>query len=263
MDRDMDRSDSFRQRVLLERLTPLDAAARPNLVFLDAPDLSFAPDESEEAALRRMVGVLGDAVGSFFQLYSVYENTIVSFKMSRRYPWRDDEIAKTGHLGMVWFAFVNQCGLFRDKAKSFFNAYNRAMQASERDRDVVDVASKLRLIDEALGEQVRARGGSFHDWYVEHSGAMHLELPDLVDSAGKLDSALGKLEGYYGPAQSALSADIESAVVVMEDILIAALDREIPALIAAIGAFNAHVDMLKDLQTLKDGRTLKHEGPAR
>jgi hypothetical protein len=111
---------------------------------------------------------------------------------------------------------------------------------------MIDVAAKLKLIDKKLGKQIRARGASFHEWYVEHTSVRHFATIEIINSARKMDGPLGDVEGHYSDAKFFLSTEIKQAIMFMEDFLITILDDDISYFIELIGHFNLLVKRLSD-----------------
>ncbi|HWG05811.1 MAG TPA: hypothetical protein VG271_12430 [Beijerinckiaceae bacterium] len=235
----------FHEEQIRGRLKPLLDAASPNLVYLGEPDLSWLPDRSEAIELRAETILLGSTVNAFLQLYAVYDNAIVTFKMSRRFPWRQDEIEKSRHLALVWFQFISQCYLFKENAKLFANYYNRAVKVFHRDDETIDIASLLKRIEKNLGRQIHARGSSMRKWYVEHESVEHLEAIDVVDATERVDSPLGDIGEHYDDAKALLGAEIQEAITFMEQCLLGMLDANIGVLIEIVGVFDSAVATLK------------------
>jgi hypothetical protein len=234
----------FREDEIFERLKPLIYVAQPTLVFVDRPDLSFISDSAVKAKVHSAVVLLGAVITAFLQLHSVYEDAIITFKMSRRFPWRKSEMKKSRHLGLVWFQFINQCYLFEEKVKLFSNCYNRAFKAFGRKGKMIDVAAKLKLVEKNLGKQIRARGASFHEWYEQHAGVRHFEMIEIINSPKRVDGPLGDIEGHYSDAKFFLSMEIREAIVFMENFLISIFDDNIEPFIELVRQFNSYVQKL-------------------
>ena len=230
---------TFDARQIRERLLPLINAARHNLRYFNEPDLGHVADPSLAAELRISIGLLGAAVRAFFRLYSVYEATIVTLKMSRRSPWHEDEIPRARHLELVWFQFVSQCALFREQAKRFGNRYNRVMR--DFGRPVIDVAAVLGTIEAGLEKHIRARGSSMNEWYVERSDLEQFDAIDIVNAVERADSPLGKVDEYYDDARSFLTAEIEDGLAFMEEFLVATIDDQIAALLDTIAILDSRM----------------------
>lgn len=229
----------FRDRQIRERLQPLIRAARHDLRYFNEPDLGHVADRGLAAELRNSIGLLGAAVRGFFRLYSVYEGAIVTLKMSRRSPWDEDEIPKSRHLELVWFQFVSQCALFREQAKRFGNRYNRVMR--DFGRPIIDVAAVLRTIEAGLEKQIRARGSSMNEWYVERSDLGQFDAIDIVDAVERADSPLGRIDEYYDDARSFLVAEIEDGLAFMEEFLVATIDGQVTALLETIAVLDSRM----------------------
>lgn len=235
----------FREDDIYARLTPLALAARPSLIVIDPPDLSLISDVALRESLRSALAALGATTTAFLQLHSVYEDTIITFRMSRRFPWQKAEMKKSRHLSLVWFQFINQCYLFREKTKLFANNYNRAITIFRQNERAIDVATKLKLIDKKLGKQIRARGASLHEWYEEHIGVRQLAAIEIINLAGEADGPLPDIEGHYRDVKFFLGADIKQAITFMEDFLFSILDYEINWLIEIIGKVNRILALAK------------------
>jgi hypothetical protein len=239
-----------RDQQIRERTAPLISAARHSLQYFNEPDLRNVTDQGAAAALRSSIRLLGSAARAFFRLYSVYDATIVTLKMSRRSPWNDHEISKSRHLELVWFQFVSQCALFREQAKRFGNRYNRVM--NDFGRATINVASTLKTIDESLEKHIRARGWSMNEWYVERSDIDQFDAIEIVDAVERADSPLGTVEGHYDAANDFLGAEIEGTIAFMEEFLIATLDNQVGPLMETIAILDSRMNGLKAGARLSD-----------
>lgn len=234
----------FREDQIIDRLIPLLEIARPNLIYLEPPEFSFVPNQTLRDQLRRANWLLGRALTAFLQLYSVYEQTIITFRMSRRCPWRKGEIKKSQHLGLVWFQFINQCYLFKEKTKLFANCYNEAVTFLGHKGETIDVAAQLKLINKEIGDQIRARGESFHEWYVAHTHVRHFAAIEIINASKRIDGPLGNVEGHYSDAKFFLSSDVKQAILFMENCLIAIIDNNFKFFIRLIEAYNTTIQGL-------------------
>jgi hypothetical protein len=232
-----------REQQIRERIAPLLNAARHSLQYFNEPDLRYVADRGVAAELRSSIRSLGSAARAFFRLYSVYDATIVTFKMSRRSPWNDDEISKFRHLELVWFQFVSQCALFREQAKRFGNRHNRVM--NDFGRATINVASSLKTIDESLEKHIRARGWSMNEWYVERSDIDQFDAIEIVNAVERADSPLGTIDGHYDAAKNFLGAEIEDTIAFMEEFLVATLDNQVGPLMETIAILDSRLNELK------------------
>jgi hypothetical protein len=239
-----------RDQQIRERIVPLKNAAHHSLLYFKEPDLRYVTDRSVEAELRTSIKSLGSAARAFFRLYSVYEATIVTLKMSRRSPWPDGEISKSRHLELVWFQFVSQCALFREQAKRFGNRYNRVM--NDFGRATINVASTLKTIDESLEKHIRARGWSMNEWYVERSDIDQFDAIEIVDAVERADSPLGTVDGHYDAAKDFLGVEIEDAIAFMEEFLIATLDNQVGPVMETIAILDSRTNELKAGASVSD-----------
>jgi hypothetical protein len=233
----------LRDRQIRERVAPLINAARDSLQYFNEPDLGYVTDRGVAAELRSSIRLLGSAARAFFRLYSVYDATIVTLKMSRQSPWNDNEISQSRHLELVWFQFVSECALFREQAKRFGNRYNRVMR--DFGRATINVASTLKTIDESLEKHIRARGWSMNEWYVERSDIDQFDAIEIVDAAERADSPLGTIEGHYNAAKDFLGAEIKDTIAFMEEFLIATLDNQVGPLMETIAILDSRMSELK------------------
>ena len=232
-----------RDQQIRERILPLKTASRVSLLYFNEPDLRDVTDRGVAAELRNSIKSLGSAARAFFRLYSVYDATLVTLKMSRRSPWADAEISKSRHLELVWLQFVSQCALFREQAKRFGNRYNRVM--NDFDRATINVAAILKTIDESLEKHSRARGWSMNEWYVEHSDVDEFDALEIVDAVERADSPLGTVEGHYDSAKEFLGAEIEAALAFMEEFLITTLDNQVGPLMETIAILDSRMNEFK------------------
>jgi hypothetical protein len=232
-----------RDQEIRERIAPLKSAARHSLRYFNEPDLRYVTDRGAAAELRASIKSLGSAARAFFRLYSVYDATIVTLKMSRRSPWPDGEISQSRHLELVWFQFVSQCALFREQAKRFGNRYNRVM--NDFGRATINVASTLKTIDESLEKHIRARGWSMNEWYVERSDIDQFDAIEIVDAVERADSPLGTIDGHYDNAKDFLGVEVEDTIAFMEDFLIATLDNQVSPLMETIAILDSRMNELK------------------
>jgi hypothetical protein len=233
----------FRDQQIRQRIVPLINAARHSLLYFNEPDLRYVTERGVAAELRTSIKSLGSAARAFFRLYSVYDATIVTLKMSRRSPWNDHEISESRHLELVWFQFVSQCALFREQAKRFGNRYNRVM--IDFGRATINVASTLKTIDESLEKHIRARGWSMNEWYVERSDIGQFDAMEIVNAVERADSPLGTVEGHYDAAKNFLGTEIEDTIAFMEEFLIATLDNQVAPLMETIAILDSRMNGLK------------------
>jgi hypothetical protein len=234
----------FRQDEIMDRIVPLLNVARLNLIYIEPPEFSFVSDQTLRNQLRKATWLLGRTLTAFLQLHSVYEETIITFRMSRRFPWRKGEIKKSQHLSLVWFQFINQCYLFKEKTKLFANCYNEAVKFLGHKEESIDVTAKLKLINKEIGNQIRVRGESFHEWYVAHTNVQRFAAIEIINSSKRIEGPLGNVEGHYSDAKFFLSSDIKQAIVFMENHLIATLDDNFKFFIRLIDGYNTTLQEL-------------------
>lgn len=235
----------FRQRPIRAQLDAVLAAAGKNLTYYRAPEVPEFAGAELAAEWRGRIGLLGGAVHALAELYAGYDATLAGFAMAQRSPWPDDELAPLSHLGAVWFLLVNHCGLFRERAKEFANAYNRAVAATAPDRERIDVAAELKRIDRELGSLIRARASSLAAWYVEQAELDAFDAGEIVDATERVDSPLGPVEVPYDDARRRVADETARAIGVMEDFLLAMFAGCGGPLIEAIADFDKVVAAFK------------------
>lgn len=141
----------------------------PNRIFRSLPDADLVFEELNESArpsARTVFRLFRNAFSRQLQMIDVIEQTYKCRRMARTYPWRTNAISRSDHMYFVWFSFTNHCYLFRERAKLFFNDYNRVRRVFQH--DAKPVALPLKSIDAALGEHIRHRGQHVHEYKNHH-----------------------------------------------------------------------------------------------
>jgi hypothetical protein len=228
---------------ILSKVRPLLDAAHPHPL---ARELRL-PSKVDSEVRRGILAVrseLGALIRAFLEFHSVLEDVIACHRMVRRYPWKGKGISRARHLRLVWFQFMNLCYLFREKFKLFASCYRRVM-AIFGETSSVDLKGGLSRIDAALGKFIKNRGRSFHEWYEIHDSVRHFELIEVLNTAKRVDGPLSDVKGHYSDAKFFLSLDIRSAAKMMEEFVLHAIARDLPAVLRILDRFNK---LIRDIE---------------
>ena len=205
-------------------------------------------DEAQRRAVELMARILGTAVMAIFEMNSVHDDLLVVKKMAKRYPWKPSHIKKSEHLKLVWFQHINLCYLFEEKVKLVLT---RSRHVDRLFRNVVeqkfDDASIRALhskVKEHLGEHIRARGQTFHEWYQDHEYLKDYRTIELVHSFDP--EKFEQIEPIYWAVRSEICSEITASATFMEESLVEFFNKDMGFLIEAINRFAAIVKICKE-----------------
>jgi hypothetical protein len=245
------RAISKRKRPKAKKLSDIDEALMPVVnvatarIIDPAPiDTSFLEEARDRAALSTLREMLGECAREMLSLRGVYDDMLRCRRLTGKYPWRPSDISRSEYLHLMWMLFLNLCYLFRERAKSYANSFNRTVRAYNVGEQI-DVAALLKTIDKSLKKQIRARGRFTHESLPGHERIVEYGMYEFLHRVGRWPKEFPKHSVFYfiarGTVESEMNQDIEKTKVVLLDIL----RSTSPHLAQSITVFNTTYDKLK------------------
>jgi hypothetical protein len=133
--------------------------------------------------------LLSTALRGLFQVNSVYEQMVVSYRMALRYPWDPRLIKRSEHLHFVWMVFVNLCYLLEERFKLAAKSHNAAVVAL-KSGERLKTKEGVERITKGLREHIQARGEFTHQWRSSHDIIRDYQMIELAHSTGECQKDL-------------------------------------------------------------------------
>lgn len=225
----------FKSEAVVQSFARIIDAAKANVIVID-----LNTDDIRDLEIKKLIYQLHNTVllmtKALFELHSVYEDMLITYKMAQRYPWRMTQIRKAEHLRLVWFQFVNLCYLFEEKTKLFHNQYACCLRIFSDGTERISLRMRNKQIKACLGGYIKARGQTFHEWYANHQAVHNFNLIEFISILSP--EATLDVDGHYREAKFMLSIDIRQAITFMEQFLIDLADAESDKIIELIKKYD-------------------------
>ncbi|WP_291045596.1 hypothetical protein [Hyphomonas sp.] len=124
-------------------------------------------------------GNLSNAISRYRQLQEVIERSLKICLMARRYPWHGTPITKTDHFHTVWFCFSGYCYLFEERAKRFYDDWNKAR--GYFDMKPVSQGQHIKKICSEFKPYLQHRGEFTHEYNKTHYSFATFELIEQLN----------------------------------------------------------------------------------
>lgn len=206
----------LRSTQLHRALLPLVKAGAPHIFKHQHPGFSVAGNKQLEQALHDVRNLIGAAMRAALQLHSVYEDTVVCYKMIGTFPWKTHRITRAQHLRFVWSQFTNNCYRFEERYKLFMTLQHRTMTIFKK-KKIGSVANGIKRIRNVLGWHIRQRGQDTHEWSASNPQAEHFATIEFINSIEPQNGGpLGNVAGQFKNVRMLMRWEIEMAVKFME-----------------------------------------------
>lgn len=183
-------------------------------------------DEKARQALSELSIRAGGMLKSVFELHGSLEDLVLARRMLNRYPWHRTEISKVKHFELTWFLFENLCYKFKEKLKLCFNS-QKMLCNFIGEQPPSWLKAELRVVDQAFGPAIKARGNTVHSWDERQPAIDWLGTVSFLKTAKdqgedvELPQGFFDLDGHYRDAKRELRSDTKA----MEDAGIALMGR--------------------------------------
>lgn len=166
------------------------------LTALHRNPVSKDAEERAGRAASELVSRSSRLLASIVQLGCVVEDMEATVRMLSRYPWHKTKVTKVKHLELTWFLFQNLCYKYKEKLKLCFNM-QKAVAAGLGFPKPDWIKDELRLVDKALGVEIRHRGGSVHSWNTKQPDLDFFSAVSILSMMRDSGSSVNLPEGFF------------------------------------------------------------------
>lgn len=232
----------------------VEALAKEFIPLLDAarfmfacrePDFSEIADEQSRSVIHLLHLRLYESLQALFELKSVYDDVLLTLRMSASFPWRSKEISKSDHLKMVWFQHVNLCYLFEEKLKLVRKVFEVVANLLPEKFNTERLKGVQKRVDAALKKQIQSRGQTFHEWYQHHETLKDYRIIELAD---KFDGGprTKEVAGLYRLTKQIIRSEIHESARFMHECMIDIVRKEGCQLATCLGLLEKVWELAKN-----------------
>lgn len=159
---------------------------------------------------------LHNCIASLFQLDSAFHDCFIAKKLVSKARTSRLGPKPSSYLRFCWLGFLQSTYIYCEKIKLVSNEFNALKNTSNS----LDIASKIKIADKVFKEMKRLRGGSVHDWHVEHERIKFVAMLEILHEAPrdpKLPIGFYDLKGHLNDARYDVKGELNAWEIKLQD----------------------------------------------
>lgn len=207
----------------------------------------YTSDPKIAQLLAHVANRIYPSVRALFEIHSVIEDVALIHSMSGSFSSRNKTINKSKYLHILWFAFENECYVFKEKIKPFHNKSSNLHRIFDNN-STNNLPGLLKKIDKKLGTHIRSRGTSVHEFNNYHTYINFFEMIEIINKAGAQLPApgFGDVKGHHSDVKYIVKKDIFRGLDFMCGIFNEEISKEMDLLSSRIEWINTTCQGLRE-----------------